>query len=157
LALVYRAIWTEDRPQLLDVAADTARRWLIDKGIELVTLPTTTKSTESGVTSTSTPGPGTGSAAVGCQTTASTRSGSPSMRTLRGGPELDHDPHGTRGSGGLHSLVDVERHSDDPFLYVAFRSPILVRMLLEEESSRGSAMSDSNRVQSSYPSKGWPV
>lgn len=134
MALIYRAIWEEDRPRLIDAAAETTVRWLEHKGLLVDELPVAGELTGSWTH----PYFGT-EAGYRLITSRATSEGVSAYRMSFDEDRVDEGQQWTTTmtvlveDGAPGTLwVDIERQRQDPFAYVPFRAPQLVMMLIAE-------------------------
>ena len=133
MSLLYRAIWQEDREQLIDVAAASAISWLGSKGIDLDSLP------DGEVTATHVD-PRFGNSVK--HTLWIRRSSAGGVDGVRVRLEEYQTEAGQQWTTTLTALarserggtfwVDVDRISEDPFARVPFKAPGLVKTLIRE-------------------------
>jgi len=133
MALLYRAIWEENRDDLINVGVTAALRWLRAKGLPVEALPqeemngdyvdrrfgTTSKFTLSAQHAEE------GAVKALQVRLAERRVDDGQQWTTTFTVLCETGPGGTL-------WVDVERVSEDPFSRVAFRAPALVKILIEE-------------------------
>lgn len=133
MTLLYRAIWDEDRPGLVEVSDQTFRRWLEHKRFRIPDL---------------TGGEAEFDSDGGSNRLLVRRVEHAGLMALRA--SLAEQRHRTGetwtttltaiapvgGSGGT-LWVDVQRVSKDPFTRPPFRAPVLVRLLIEEGIAQG--------------------
>ena len=134
MSLIYRAIWQENRTSLFSDAPRTGLDWLNRKGLRLDALPDNDEvqgewtdprfSTSAGYR------------------VSSHRASAEGVDAYRLSLEEDRYNAGQLWTTTLTIIsesdqsptvwVDVERQSEDPFAFVPFRSPVLVRTLISE-------------------------
>ncbi len=130
MALLYRAIWEDDRANLLDEVEREARRWLADKGVPL----------EAGVDDAAGEYVDVGGETVAFEVTT-WRATVPGVAALRLHLVEQRDERGQRWTTDITSLtngepggtiwVDVDRESQDPFTRPLFGAPRIVTSLIE--------------------------
>lgn len=133
MALIYRAIWDEERPDLATVTSMSVLDWLAHKGLRLDALPDGTtdgtfKDARFGT-----------NAKFELSARTAEAEGVRALRIRLDEHRVEEGQHWTttlsvlsdREPGGT-LWVDVERFSDDPFERVGFRAPVLVKTLISE-------------------------
>jgi hypothetical protein len=133
MALIYRAIWNEERADLAAAASLTFLDWLAYKGLRLDTLPggTTEGSFKDARFGTE--------AKFELSARTAEAEGIRGLRIRLDERRVEEGRHWTttltvlsqREPGGM-LWVDVDRFSDDPFERVGFRAPKLVKSLITE-------------------------
>jgi hypothetical protein len=135
VALLYRAIWEEDRPELLDVATEAALTWLRHKGLSLDLLPDGEQTGEffdSRVLPLFATGYELSAKRAEVQGTRALQIRLVELRDYEKQRWTTTFTTLCPGNPGGAFWVDVERVSADPFSRVPFRAPVLVKTLIKE-------------------------